>query len=231
MKTASEEHFDKIASRYDPGKKKYSYYYENLKKLLASLIPPDKNVYEIGCGTGDLLATLKPKIGYGVDVSSEMIKIAKLKYGSSKNLHFFTDYPSTIIHQPSFDFIFMSDVIEHLDNPKEIFRKVRNIMDGKTVFTVGQQTMFICTMANPIWEPLLMIWEKLGLKMREGPHKRIAFEDLRTLIKESGMEIVKHNYKLLIPVKIPLITNFANRYLEKYFKRLAFIEYFVAVKA
>jgi hypothetical protein len=64
--------------------------------------------------------------------------------------------------------------------------------------------------------------------MPEGPHKRVVFEDLKPLIKKSGMKIVKHDYKLLIPVQIPFLTSFANKYLEKHLKKLSFVEYFVA---
>jgi 2-polyprenyl-3-methyl-5-hydroxy-6-metoxy-1,4-benzoquinol methylase len=120
------------------------------------------------------------------------------------------------------DIIFMSDVVEHLDNPQKTFMQISKFMNKDTVF--------VCTMANPLWEPVLMIGEKLGLKMPEGKHKRIKIYDLRIMIKKVGMKIVKHDYKLLVPIKIPLITNFANKYFEKYFRKLAFVEYFIAVK-
>ena len=73
-KTKVEYHFDNVAKVYDKGKYKYSYYYTNLKKLLKNLIGEGKVVCEIGCGTGDLLASLRPKYGVGYDISSEMIK-------------------------------------------------------------------------------------------------------------------------------------------------------------
>jgi len=222
LKTASEKHFDKVAKNYDYYKNKNSFYYENLKKLLAELIPKNKIVLEFGCGTGDLLASLRPKNGYGMDISGQMILIAKDKYQNLKNLHFSTKLPSDIYHQP-LEYIFMSDVIEHLDNPNETFLKIRELMN--------KETIFICTMANPFWEPVLMIAEKLGLKMPEGPHHRLKISDLRFMINEAGMKIIKHDYKLLMPIKIPLLTNFANKYLEKYLKKFAFIEYFTAVKA
>jgi hypothetical protein len=76
-----------------------------------------------------------------------------------------------------------------------------------------------------------VIWEKLGWKMKEGPHKRPTFGNLRLLIEECGMKIIKHDYKLLVPVEIPFLTGFANKNLEKYFRKLAFIEYLIAVKS
>lgn len=217
-KTIVEKHFDEVAKGYDSGKRKYSYYYESLKELLGELIPKEKRVFEIGCGTGDLLASLKPKVGYGIDISDRMIKIAREKYQNLKNLRFSTVWPIE-----DFDYIFMSDVIEHLESPEELFKEVSKLM--------GENTVFINTMANPFWEPLLMIWEKLGWKMKEGPHRRIKNNELRIMFEKAGMKITKHDYRLLIPIQIPLVTKFANRYLEKYLKRLAFIEYFVVTKA
>jgi ubiquinone/menaquinone biosynthesis C-methylase UbiE len=216
-KTIVEEHFDKVAKNYDYYKNKNSFYYQNLKKLLGKLIQKNKKVFEIGCGTGDLLNYLRPKYGYGYDISSEMISISKSKFLISKNLTFSTEWP-----RENFDYIFMSDVIEHLENPTEVFQKISKLMTKNTVF--------INTMANPIWEPFLMFAEKLGLKMPEGPHNRAGIKECRLWIEESGMKIVKHDYKLLIPVNIPIVTKLANKYLEKYFKRLAFIEYFVIQK-
>jgi hypothetical protein len=82
-------------------------------------------------------------------------------------------------------------------------------------------------MANPVWEPVLMIAEKLGLKMPEGPHYRIKYQKLKIKVEAVGMRITKHGYELLMPVEIPLLTTFANKYLEKFLKKLAFIEYFI----
>jgi len=217
------KHFDRVAEKYDFYKKKNAFYYDNLKKLLKTLIPEGSRVLEFGCGTGDLLASLYPEVGYGFDLSSEMIKIAKAKYSNRKNLRFSTNL-SIIPNQKStiFDYIFMSDVIEHLGNPRAEFNKLAKLMSPKT--------KLIVTMANPIWEPFLLIAEKLGLKMPEGPHKRVAFDDLRIMIEDLGMKITEHDYYLLVPVKIPFVTDFANKYLIKILKPLAFIEYFVIIK-
>src|SRR5689334_4919844 len=44
---------------------------------LKFLIPEGARVLELGCGTGDLLAELKPSFGVGVDFSDAMIAEAK----------------------------------------------------------------------------------------------------------------------------------------------------------
>lgn len=223
-KTASEIYFNKIAKDYDYYKNKNSFYYKNLKKILRDIIPRGKKVFEIGCGTGDLLASLEPREGYGMDISDQMVVISKRKYQNSKNLIFSTHWPKRNLPagRQEFDFIFMSDVVEHLENPEDTFRKVSKMMD--------KDTLFINMMANPLWEPILIIAEKLGLKMPEGPHKRITDGELKDVIEKAGLKITKHDYKLLMPVEIPLLTDFINKYLEKYFKRLAVVECFVITK-
>lgn len=218
QKTIVEKHFDKVASSYDMGKEKYSYYYNNLKKMLKLLIGDNKSVFEVGCGTGDLLASLNPKLGYGMDISVEMIGIAKFRHGEQKKLEFSTRWPDK-----KYEYIFMSDVIEHLEDVENTFIQIKKMM--------GPKTLFINTMANPLWEPMLVFWEIMGWKMEEGPHKRISYKDTKILSEKIRLKIIKHDYKLLIPIQIPFITNFANKYLEKYLKPLCFIEYFVFVKS
>jgi ubiquinone/menaquinone biosynthesis C-methylase UbiE len=216
-KTPVEKHFDEVASKYDYYTKKRGLHYTTLKKLLSTLIPGGKRVFEVGCGTGDLLASLDPKVGYGMDISGEMIKIAASKHKALENLNFSTGWP-----KGKYDYIYMCDVIEHLENPEETFGKISELMDANT--------LFINTMMNPIWIPVEEVYNFFGWKMPEGPHNRIKYSELKVMIQESGMKIIGHDYTLLMPIRIPFVTSFVNRYMEKFFKKLAFIEYLVAVK-
>src|SRR3989344_1639784 len=206
------DHFDQIAQSYDTYKSKHRFYYSNLKSLLASLISPHKKVLEIGCGTGDLLGYLRPKYGFGVDISPQMISIAKIKH---PRLLFSTKFP-----KDRFDYVFMSDVIEHLSDPLAIFARASRL--------IGNKSKFVITMANPKWEPVLMLAEKLHLKMPEGPHNRINFTQLQQLLSNSGFQITSHDYFLLCPIFLPVLTKFINSHLEKHFKAWSFIEYVVA---
>lgn len=209
------KHFDNIAKDYDYYKKKNWFYYKNLKELLSDLIPSGEYVLEIGCGTGDLLAFLKPKSGLGMDISPNMIKLAKQKH---PGLSFSTKIPL----DNDWNYIFMCDVIEHLENPKKTFKEIAKIMSLKTVF--------VCTMANPIWEPILMTAEELKLKMPEGKHYRHTSEEARLLLESAGLKVIKHDYKLLLPKYIPFVSDLFNKYLEPIFKKISFIEYFVVTK-
>lgn len=212
------DHFDRIAPNYDAYKRRYAFYYLHLKELLRQLIPAERVVLEIGCGTGDLLAWVKPRVGYGVDISPQMIKLAQRKYPS---LHFTVQ--SLPKFKTKFDYIFACDVVEHLENLPQMFSAINKLM--------SRQTIFVCTMANPIWEPVLLVAEKLGLKMPEGAHRRHSGEQISKYLRQSGLKVIKHDHRLLLPIYIPLVSLLVNSYLEPHFKRYAFIEYFIIKKS
>jgi hypothetical protein len=216
-KSLVEKHFDNIAEDYTYYKQKQKFYYSNLMKLVSDYIPTNKEIFEVGCGTGHMLVSLNPKFGYGYDISSEMINIAKKIYMKNKKLYFSVIWPPR-----KFDYIFMCDVIEHLENPSQTFTQIAKSMNKKS--------LFVCTMANPIWEPLLILWEKLGLKMPEGKHYRMTFKEIRLILKKCGLKVKDHGYRLLVPIKIPLITELINKYFGRLFNKLSFIEYFVVCK-
>ncbi len=191
-----EEHFDCIAKEYDSYKKKNWYYYSWLKKLYGDLIPDASkvNILEIGCGTGDILASLNPLQGVGVDVSAKMIEIAKEKHGNSPNLEFFKMAAEDLTLKQKFDYIILVDVIEHLRSVEDTVRALRKIS--------GEGTRIIISMANPFWEPLLLVAEKLKLKMPEGEHYRIEYEELKRILKKNGFRIRFRGHRLLVPKKV-----------------------------
>src|SRR5215469_9245597 len=54
-----------------------AFFHQEDLRYLKFLISEGARVLELGCGTGDLLATLKPAFGVGVDFSAEMIAQAR----------------------------------------------------------------------------------------------------------------------------------------------------------
>src|SRR6185312_1842826 len=56
------------------------YYHRRLEECYRQIIPERSAVLEIGCSKGDLLASLKPSTGVGIDLSAEMIKAALTRH-------------------------------------------------------------------------------------------------------------------------------------------------------
>ncbi len=190
------QHFNLLANNYDRYKKNNNLYYLTLIKAVAIEIDnPHSSICDIGCGTGTILNYLNPKKGVGIDISSKMIKIAKKKYAECKNLSF---YISNIEEQPikgKFDYLLFTDVIEHTVNKEKVIRNISLSMTNKSTL--------ILSMANPFWEPILMLLEKLNLKMPEGPHYRISEKDLVDLFKKNNLYVESKNVYL---PKLPIFT-------------------------
>lgn len=212
------KHFNNIARDYDYWKKRNWYYYENLKRILKEFIPPQSRVLDVGCGTGDLLAALQPIYGVGIDISEEMIKVARQKHQSRGNLFF---YQSGDEQQEKFDFIIVVDVVEHVENLEDFIKNLSKFCH--------EQSKIIILMANPLWEPLLLLLEKLELKMPEGPHKRTPFEKIKRIFEKNNFKIVEHGYRQLVPKRIYFFSDFVNRCFYKIplIKNLGLTEYFV----
>ena len=194
-----QRHFNDIAEEYDYWKNKNWYYYKNLENILKEIIPLNSKILDYGCGTGNLLHLLKPGKGIGIDISDEMIKIAKTKYFSQNNLEFFTlENPP----KDTFDYIIMVDLIEHLENINDTFLSIK--------YFCNKNTKIVILMANPLWEPVLLILEKLKLKMPEGPHFRISLDDLKKTIEQYHFMVKEHKYRQILPKHIYKISDKIN---------------------
>src|SRR5206468_8508529 len=70
------EHYDRIASELDRFRQRHAYYHREIDRYYQFLVLPGSSVLEIGCGTGDTLAALRPARGVGIDLSENMTAIA-----------------------------------------------------------------------------------------------------------------------------------------------------------
>ena len=196
-----QSHFDEEAGQYDFWKKRNWYYYETIKTIYRDRISADAAVLEVGCGTGDILATIPARRAVGIDISPEMIRIAETKHPNGE-WHAVTTAGLHSIPSETFDVVFLSDVIEHLEDVPGTFRNLRCVCHSGT--------RLIINMANPLWEPLLMLLEKLGKKMPEGPHHRIPVAVLNRTLVENGFQFERRDHRLLLPAYIPIVSTLIN---------------------
>ena len=76
------KYFDDHASQRDAWRKRNWYYHKTIHDLLRFIIPPGASVLDIGSGTGEVLASVRPSRGLGIDISRGMIEQARAKYPS-----------------------------------------------------------------------------------------------------------------------------------------------------
>ncbi len=212
-------HFDSLAGTYDAWKKKNAYYYDQLKGVFRSRIPPGARVIELGCGTADVLASVAPARGVGVDLSAALIAVGRGKYPS---LDLRVGDAEDFRSDEQFDFVMMSDLVDHLsDIPAALACAGRLLRPGGRL---------VIATINPLWEPLLGIAERLHLKMPEGPHCFVPNRMLSGLCALKGMRVLERGAAVLVPKDIPLLSRFANRHLARLrpLDRLCWVQTLVA---
>jgi len=212
------EFFNSAADRRDKWKKKNFYYHNEIANLCKFLIPPQKKVLDIGCGTGDLLASVSPSLGVGIDISENMINIARKKYPSLK---FYTCDAQNITINDKFDYVILSDLIGNLEDIQKAFEELKKVSDEKT--------RIIITCYNYLWEPILTVGERFGMKMPQPLQNWLSPKDIENFLYISNLDVVKKSTLLLFPKSLPLISTILNKYLARFplLGNLCLVQYFV----
>lgn len=212
------EYFNNIAEKRNYWKKKNWYYHDQIEKLYKFLVPKNKKILEIGCSNGDLLHSLVPSYGVGIDLSSEMIKIAEKKY---PKLKFIQSDVQNLSIQENFDYIILSDLIGNLEDVQKAFEELAKVSNDRTRIIINYY--------NYLWEPILTFLDKLGLKMPQPAQNWLTQKDIENLLELANLEVIKKGNRILIPTFIAFISHICNKYLVNLplFSNLSLIQYFV----
>lgn len=200
MKTrAVEDHFDLIAQDYDKWKKYNAYYYDSIKAFVKRAVCSGSKVLEVGCATGEILASVSPSIGFGIDISPKMIELAKKKF---PQYTFIASAIENFQYQEKFDYIILVDLLDHVYDIVDVFESLYKFCHPRTKIVI--------TTINPLWKPVLSFMEKIKAKMPEGQHNFIQLKELNRIIECLDFSVCYSGYILLIPKFIPLISFLAN---------------------
>ena len=212
--------FDKLAAERENWIRENRYYYEDQARYHRFLVSEGLSVLELGCGTGDLLHALKPRRGVGVDFSVEMIKRARERYPDLEFRE--ADIESLKPWGETFDVLILADVLGHLQDIEETLRSLCTFCHPETRVIVSYYSF--------LWEPVLKLGEWLGQKMPQQHQNWLSTEDISNLLHLAGYEAVKTEYRLLIPKRIPWLSNFINRFIAPLpgIRRLCLCRYIVA---
>lgn len=189
-----QEHFDSVAPNYDRWKQKANYYYDYVKAAVAEVVPRGSRVLEVGCGTGDVIAYLQPQEGLGIDLSPEMVAIARVRH---PRLNFAVHDLMGDPVNGTYDFVVAVDVAEHVPNLTRLMESMASALapGGRIVLTT----------AHPSWRPVLEMAERLRLKMPEGDHRWRTAEELRSAAAAAGLDQVSYTRLLVVPKSVPVL--------------------------
>jgi len=204
MTRAIRDWYDGRAGLLARFRRRNRYYYETLERYYRSVIPPGRDVLDLGCGSGEFLAALEPARGVGVDLSPALIERARAAFPD----HRFVVADAVRLdldEEAPFDFILLSNLVGTLADVQGMLRRLRR--------WVKPETRLVITHFNHLWAPLLGIAERLGWKAPEPDQNWLSLADLDNLLRLEDYEVVTAGQHLLLPLGIPLLSRFVNRFL------------------
>src|SRR3954469_1839535 len=128
--------FDRYAGERAAWKRRNRFYYATLERLVRHTIPPGARVLELGCGTGELLAAVRPALGVGVDVSERMLAVARRTHApdtpAGTRLQFVRADAHELPFHTTFDYVICSDLIGHLEDIQVAFEQLHHVCTPQT---------------------------------------------------------------------------------------------------
>ena len=193
---ATREHWDGLAAGYDDLKQRNDAYYSALKGCMGRAVPPDArgNVLDVGCGTGQVLASLNPRRGVGIDLSERMIDEARRRLASRTELAFLAIDAKAAGELGPFDCVISADTMEHVEDWRAV---VHAIVDA-----CRPGGLIVITTPNPWWTFPLWLLEKLNLKMPEGPHKFVSIRSIAKELSARKCSVKTVGTHLLVPTRL-----------------------------
>src|SRR5256885_4331942 len=102
---------------------------EELKRLPRDIPPERRRALEVGCGPGRLMKPLSRNFGeiHGVDVSDEMVRIARerLRGVSHAHVHVTNGSSLDLFADDSFDFVYSYAVFQHIPSREVVLDYMR----------------------------------------------------------------------------------------------------------
>jgi SAM-dependent methyltransferase len=184
------------------------YFYGYLRRALQSRVAPGQRILEVGCASGHLLAALRPSQGVGIDLSALAVDRARRIY-PGENLRFFEGDGSdprvlATIGGP-FDVVLLVNVVTELADVQRTFEALQAVCHARTRLLIYSYSR--------VWQPILRLSEALGLKYKPPPDAWLPPEEIRNMLSLADYEMVRRDYQILLPVRIPLLSDLVNRYL------------------
>lgn len=139
-KRKSKRTFNQQAATYDrdmSGQHARSLYPVLLRKL--SMIPYH-TALDLGCGTGEMLRLIleqdNSKSLTGIDISENMLKIAKDKLQDHVNL-VLGDSEHLPFDDNTFDIVYCNDSFHHYPYPENVLSEIRRVLVDQGIFLIG----------------------------------------------------------------------------------------------
>jgi SAM-dependent methyltransferase len=198
-------HFDRLAPSRERWVDRNRYFYDDEISFLRFLVPEGKRVLELGCGTGRLLAALRPSEGVGIDLSPAMIDEARRQHPGMTFRCGDIETAETLagLGDP-FDYIVLIDAVGYLTDVQGTLERLQSLCKPTTRLIVGY--------FSQLWRPVLSAGSRIGLRMPMATQSLswLSADDITGLLELSGFDVVRREWRMLLPRRLGGVGPVAN---------------------
>jgi SAM-dependent methyltransferase len=181
----------------------------DLRSAFGRLVPNDARVLEVGCGRGDLLASLPNAVRVGVDFLPAQVDKARTAHPDVR-FHVadaFALPPMLSSPASGWDAVICDRLGHSVLDVKALFESLRTqLADGGRIYL---------TTFNYLWEVPTRLAETIGWKRRAPMSNWLSESDFQNLFDIAGLEVVKYEDRLMLPLDVPVLGTALNRYLVR----------------
>lgn len=198
---------------------KNNYYHKRVINFYTRIIPQQSRVLHVNCKNGYALQALNPSYAVGVDSDYCAFEQARTTY---PDYHFFCGQINEVPGVEPVDYIILSFITMEADDIQLFLQDLQRFCHSGTRIIVDTYSY--------VWEPVLWITTKLGLRRPTYYKNWVSAYALAQFLHVAGFELVTKGSYLLFPFYIPGISWFLNNCLAHVplFNRLCLHQWFVA---
>ena len=181
-----------------------NYLGRDMRSAMRRLVPQDAKVLEVGTGKGDLLAELPNARRHGIDVLPEAVAATRAR--DSKVSVEQAD-ALTFTSGERYDAVICDRLCHSIPDVQKLLANLAEHLsaDGRIFLTCF----------NFIWAIPLLLAAKLGFYEKAPEQNWLSESDFENLFALAGVEVVHSEDRILVPLRIPLLDFFLNRFLAK----------------
>jgi len=101
----------------------------------------------------------------------------------------------------------LSNIVGFCENVLDVFKELHKVCHP--------QTRIMVSYYSRLWEPMIKIGEKIGIKKSAPQQNWLSQDDLKNLLHLAGFETYRTNMRVLVPFNIPVISTVFNKYIAR----------------
>jgi SAM-dependent methyltransferase len=180
-------------------------YHRRLSDVYRFLLRPGLRILELGCGDGDLLASLNPGEGVGVDFSEAMVDVARQRHPGLRFV--VADAHDLAQLDGPFDAIILSDLVNDAWDVQQLFSGLHRLCHANT--------RIVLNFYSRLWEVPLKAAAQAGMARAVLKQNWLTVDDVVNLLHLSDFRAIRTWQEVLCPLPLPGVAPLCNRVLVR----------------